>query len=284
MNAESIIRALTIASLAGLLLSVGLRLTVHQVVASVRACRLGLIIAVNFLVVPALAVGAVRLFSISHEFSVGMILLAACPFAPVVPVFTRLARADLALAAGLTSLFPLLSVVLWVALKSVPHAAAISFHTGEILLTLFATITLPLVLGMTVKHLTPVVGRRILHPVEIISEGTGALSLAFVTITEGRLILSTGWLPLLAMALLCESSLALGWAVGGPERNARRVIAFGTSNRNIALAILIALQSFPGTPIVAAVVANGLLLIFLGLLHVAWWRFYPCEAKEVGSK
>jgi BASS family bile acid:Na+ symporter len=51
------------------------------------------------------------------------------------------------------------------------------------------------------------------------------------------------------------------------------VIGLGTSNRNIALALLIALQSFGDSPIVAAVVANGLVLILLGLVHVAYWRF-----------
>jgi len=278
MTAETIIRWLTIGSLSGLLLSVGLRLTVTQVMTSLRQCKLGLIVAVNFIVVPALAVGATRLFDIGTDLSLGIIVLAAAPFAPVVPVFTRMARADLALAAGLTTLFPLLSVfftplVLHVALKAVPDAGAIEFHTGEILLTLLATIALPLGLGMAVKHFAPVAGRHVLHPIEIISEGTGALSLTFVTVTEWHLILSTGWQPLLVMAVLCEISLVLGWAMGGPDEKARRVVGFGTSNRNIALALLIAIQSFPGTPAVAAVVANGLLLILLGLLHVAWWRF-----------
>jgi BASS family bile acid:Na+ symporter len=50
------------------------------------------------------------------------------------------------------------------------------------------------------------------------------------------------------------------------------VVALGTANRNIALAVLVAVDSFPGTPVVGAVVANGLLFILLGLLHVAWWR------------
>jgi len=41
-----------------------------------------------------------------------MVLLAAAPFAPVVPVFARMARADLASAAALTGVFPLASALL----------------------------------------------------------------------------------------------------------------------------------------------------------------------------
>jgi len=280
MKTETVIRVLTIGSLSGLLLGAGLRLTVGQVVESVRKCRLALIVVVNFAVVPALVVAATRIFGIGAELSMGMILLAAAPFAPVVPVFARMARADLALAVGLTSLFPIISVFLtpWVcevALKAVPEAGMVRFNASGILLTLFATITLPLGVGLTVNHLAPALGRRALRPVEIISEFTGAVSLAFVTITELRSVLAIGWGPLLVMALLAEASLALGWMIGGPERAARLVVGLGTSNRNIALALLVAIQSFAGTPVVPAVVANGLLLILLGLLHVAIWRFGP---------
>lgn len=277
MKTETVIRVLTISSLSCLLLGAGLRLTLGQVLDSLRKCRLPLIVVVNFAVVPALVVGATRAFSIRAELSVGMILLAASPFAPVVPVFARMARADLALAVGLTSLFPVLSACLtpWVcelALKGAPAAASVRFNAGGMLLTLLATITLPLGLGLAVNHLAPALGRRGLRPLEIASECAGALSLAFVTITEMPAILATGRVPLLVMALLSELSLALGWALGGPDRGARRVVALGTSNRNIALALLMALQSFGGTPVVAAVVANGLLLILFGLLHVACWR------------
>jgi len=279
MKTETVIRVLTIGSLSCLLLGVGLRLTLGQVLDSLRKCRLLLIVMVNFVVVPVLAVAVTRLFGIKAELSVGMILLAASPFAPVVPVFARMVRADLALAVGLTSLFPVLSAFLtpWVcelALKTVPAAGSVRFHPGEILLTLLATITLPVGVGLALNHFAPALGRRGLRPLEIVSELAGALSLAFATVTELPLILATGWVPLLAMALLSEVSLALGWALGGPDRNSRRVVGLGTSNRNIALALLVAIQSFGGTPVVAAVVANGLLLILLGLLHVAWWRFY----------
>ena len=286
MNAETIIRGLTVCSLSGLLLGVGLRLTVKEVVASLRKCRLALIVTVNFLVVPALVVAATRLFGIGSDLSIGMILLSAAPFAPVVPVFTRMARANLALAAGLSTLFPLLSVfitplVVQIAVLGMPEASAIRFNTLEIFLTLFATIILPLGIGMTVKHFAPELSRLGLRPVEVFAEFTGALSLGYVSFTEWPLILTTGWVPLLVMALLCEVSLLLGYAIGGPDRDARRVVAFGTCNRNIALALLVALESFGGTPVVAAVVANGLLLILFGLLHVAYWRFGPNQS--VGS-
>jgi BASS family bile acid:Na+ symporter len=278
MKTETIIRILTISALAGLLGAVGLRLTLGEVTASLRKCRFIPILLVNFVVVPALAVAAARVFGIGRETAIAMILLAAAPFAPVVPVFARMARADLALAAGLTSVFPVLSafltpIVCDLALKAVAEAGAVRFNMFGVLLTLVATITVPLAMGMMIHHWRPALGQRLLRPVEVVSEAVGALSLAFVTITEFGAILQTGWQSLLAMGLVAEVSLGLGYWLGGGSAGSRQVVALGTSNRNIALALLVAVQGFAGTPVMSAVVANGLLLILLGLLHVAWWRF-----------
>lgn len=287
MTTETIIRILTISALAGLLGAVGLRLTLGQVMLALKRCRFITILLVNFLVIPALTVAVARGFGLGRDLTIAMILLGTAPFAPVVPVFARMARADLALAAGLTSIYPLLSAFLTplacvLALRIVPGAGAIRFNLLGVLLTLIATITLPLALGVWINHRWPELGRSWLRPMEIVAEAIGALSLAFVTFAEFGSVLKTGWQPLVAMVLVAELSLLLGYLVGGPTRGGRQVVAFGASNRNIALAVLVAIQSFPGTPVISGVVANGLTLILLGLLHVAWWRFFarPAPTKD----
>jgi BASS family bile acid:Na+ symporter len=275
---ETTIQILTCSALVGLLGAVGLRLTWDEVKAALIRCQVAAILLANFLVVPALAVGAATGLGLKRDIAVAMVLLAAAPFAPVVPVFARMARADLALAAGLTAAFPLASVLLTplaaqAAMRMLADTDRLRFNMPGSLAMLAATITLPLAAGVLVRHRFPNLGRRLLRPVEVISEATGAASLAFVTVTEFSSIVNLGWRAWLAMAVLFELSLLLGWKLGGPARGARQVVALGTSNRNIALALLVAIQSFPGTPVVPAVVGNGLLLIGLGLLHVGWWRF-----------
>jgi len=272
------VRVLTMACLTGLLLTVGLRLSVDQVVEAIRSCRLSLILLVNFVGIPLLVVLLIRGFDLEAEIAVGMILLGAAPFAPVVPVFVKLSRGNLALAAGLTSLITALSafltpLVVLFALRVVPGAADLSFDVLEILGILTATITLPLLIGMAIRRFAPALTRQILRPLEVLAEATGALSLIVVTVGEFESIIAIGWGPLLAMSIGSELSLALGYWIGGNERSSRRVVAFGTSNRNIALALLLAVQNFAGSSVVSSVVANGFLLILLGLVHVAFWRF-----------
>ena len=275
---HTIIQVLTCGALAGLLGAVGLRLTWNEVRTALMQCRFAAILIVNFVVVPALTVAAATWFGLQQHIAVAMVLLAAAPFAPVVPVFARMARADLALAAGLTAAYPLISALLTPlaaqgALRMLANADTVRLNMLASLGMLVATISLPLAAGVFVRHRAPNLARRLLRPVEVISEAAGAVSLAFVTVAEFGSIVSLGWRAWIAMAIIFELSLLLGWGLGGPERGARQVVALGTSNRNIALALLVALQSFGGTPVVSAVVGNGLLLIALGLLHVACWRF-----------
>jgi BASS family bile acid:Na+ symporter len=278
-NADTIVRILTMTSLCGLLFTTGLRLTWPEIVNALRTSRFALILPVNFLVVPGITLGIAELFRFPADLAIGMMLLGAAPFAPVVPVFTKMARGDMPSAGALTALFPLFSAFLTplvceFALRPYLGNDSLKFSFLTILVVLASTITLPLAVGVAITHWVPKIGPKLVRPFDIFSEAAGALSLGFVSYHEFPLVRQTEWKSLLAMAIIFEISFAIGYFIGGKNPATRRVIALGTSNRNIALALLVGIESFPGTPVMAAVVANGLLLIFLGLLHVAYWRFW----------
>jgi BASS family bile acid:Na+ symporter len=279
LDSGGIVRVLTITTLAGLLFSSGLRLTWAEVSKSLHQCRLGWLLVLNFLIVPALTFMVARLFKVTDAADGGMALLAAAPFAPVVPTFTRLARGDLALAAGLTGLFPLISSFVTPLLCAVTlrpmlvTGSSLNFDVGSILLVLMSTITVPLGAGIALRHWRPVLAGWLLKPIQFVSEGTGAAALALIVFVEFHTITKTSSNELLAMLITSEFSFFLGYFLCGSTTSTRLVAALGTANRNIALALLIAAQSFPQTAIPAAVATNGLLLILFGLLHVAVWRF-----------
>lgn len=282
---EVLIRFFTIMSLGGLLFAVGLRLQLSEVISSLRSCRLTVLLVLNFVLVPLLAFGIVRLFSLPGEVAAGILLLSAAPFAPVVPVFVKLARGDLALAAGLTTLFPLFSTVLTPAvchasLDALVQSSDLDVGFSRLFILLFSTISVPLLFGMLIRAMLPKLAGWLLKPLEIVSEAIGVLSLVFVTWFESSTIFATDWKSLLVMILISEATFIMGYVAGGPGVESRRVVAFGTANRNIALGILLAVGSFPGTEIVASVVTFGLLLIFLGLLHVAFFRLLSFNLKR----
>ncbi|QJD28577.1 bile acid transporter [Methylococcus geothermalis] len=274
---ELLIRGLTMASLGGLLFAIGLRLELAAVVAAIRDCRWSVVLPLNFIAVPLLAYGLARSFALPPDYAAGMLLLAAAPFAPVVPVFVKMARGDLALAAGLTAIFPVFAMFLTplafdAGFAALGGGATLRFSYLNLLAVLSCTVSLPLILGMALRFGLPRLAGRLVRPLDVLAETAGAVSLAFVTWVESSTLLATGWKPLMAFVLAGELSFCLGYAFGGPDSQGRRVIAFGTANRNIALAILVAVQSFAGTKVVAVVVADGLALILLGLLHAAHYR------------
>ena len=289
MHLTLIIQILTGLTLAGLLFDAGLRVTLAELRQAFRGNRLGWVLPINFLVIPALTLLGVTWLALPIPLATGMVILAASPFAPVVPIFSRFARADLALSAGLTAVFPLICVVLtpvvcMVALPFLSGAEALDFHVGRILLVLFVSVTLPLIMGLVVRHYRPGWVCKIQKPILWFGETAGSISLIFVTISEGARILQTGWVALALMVALFEISLFLGYITCGPGTAARRAVALGSANRNIALGILVALGSFPDSEVVAGVVANGLLMILLGLVHTGIWRWgFPVEGNQRSS-
>ena len=274
-----LIRILTAAALFSLLFTTGLRLSLREIHGAVPLGRRFLRLAgLQFGVIPILTVLAARVFRVPPEVSMAMLLLAASPFAPVVPVFTRMARGDLAMAAGLTAVFPILCSVLtplvcWAGALFLPPVGDLRFEVIPMLATLLMTAPLPLVLGLSMRARFPEIAERIVGPIDVVAQAIGTVSLAYVVVSGFQAILSIDWIGLVAMTVVAEMALALGWFLEGGQYRTRIVLGLGSANRNIALALLIAADSFPGTAIVPGVASLGLLLLTLGLLHVGFWRW-----------
>ena len=82
-----------------------------------------------------------------------------------------------------------------------------------------------------------------------------------VTAEQSRAIRQLGVTILAAMVSLIIGSMIIGWFLGGPRRDNRRILATGTSMRNVALCAVIAIESFPGTKVDIAIVAFSALMV-----------------------
>ena len=63
-----------------------------------------------------------------------------------------------------------------------------------------------------------------------------------------------GTRAILAGLLFIALGLGIGWLLGGPGTDTRRVMALGTSQRNIAAALVVASQSFSDPKVVVMVI------------------------------
>jgi len=63
---------------------------------------------------------------------------------------------------------------------------------------------------------------------------------------------------ILAGLLFVAYGFCVGWLLGGPGKGARRVVALGTAQRNLAAALVVASQSFNDPKVVVMVIVVGI--------------------------
>jgi len=66
-------------------------------------------------------------------------------------------------------------------------------------------------------------------------------------------------------------SLAVGYALGGPDAGTRSVLGLGTGQRNVAAALLLATQNYPDEPGVVVMLIVSTLAGLVVLLPAASW-------------
>ncbi len=271
MNPAQFVNLLTVAGLIAMMLSMGFKVTIEDVTASITKPRLvaaGLV--ANFVLVPAVTISLLSAFHPDPLVSVGFLILAACPAAPVGPPFAAVAKGDVPYATGQMVILAGLSAVLSPALLSVflPRllpASDLRIDYLAIVRTLLVSQMLPLAVGLGIHHWAPKLTRRIAKPIGLLANLLLLCVVALVLIREYESLATIrlrGWF---GMFLLLAASLAIGWLFGGPGRARRKALALTTAARKAAVALVIVSSNFAETPAVTAVVAYALISIFATL-------------------
>jgi BASS family bile acid:Na+ symporter len=94
---------------------------------------------------------------------------------------------------------------------------------------------------------------------------------------------SLGGKAVLALLLLVLLSMVIGWWLGGPERENRRVMAIATSMRNAGLCLLMAMRAFPESGADVAVVAFMGLMVTPNMLFTVYETIWERRRRKKGS-
>jgi BASS family bile acid:Na+ symporter len=114
---------------------------------------------------------------------------------------------------------------------------------------------LPLATGLALKARYEELASRVKPMLDWISNISLILLVLLITITNIDKVLQVfGTRGILGGLLYIALGFGIGWLLGGPDADTRRVMAFATSQRNIAAALVVASQSFSDPKVVVMVI------------------------------
>jgi len=250
------------------MLSMGLGLTLGEIATPLRSVRrVVMSLLANFVLVPLVALGLAALLRLDEPFGVGLLLLGSAAGAPFLPKLTQLAKGNLAFAVGLMVLLMVITVG-FLPLVLPLLLSGVSVDSAKIARSLFLLMLLPLAAALVVKARFPAAAARTRPILDRISNLSLILfTLLLITVNLNNVLAVFGTRAILAGLLFIIISFGIGWLLGGPEPDARRVLALGTAQRNIAAAIVVAAQSFEDPKVVVMVIVVAIvgLLILMPL-------------------
>jgi BASS family bile acid:Na+ symporter len=240
----------------------------------------------NCVLIPGIGFLLVRLFPLTPDSTVGILLLAAIPGTPIALQFTRMARTRLAFAAVMTFVLSAVSIALIpLAVEVMPRTAQRSERPILHLITsILAYIAAPLCAGLWMARRLPNRAARLVLPLEILATAVFVFLMWETRLARREALYAVaGRGTILAMFLLLILSMLIGWFTGGPDLESRRVLATSTGMRSVIGVLYIARYCFPGTNIYMIPVVYLTLMVPTNLLFhlalVGWQKLKPAAAQ-----
>jgi bile acid:Na+ symporter, BASS family len=237
------------------MLAMGTGLTVAKIIEPLRNARL-LVLALlaNFVLMPLGAFALGKVLWLEEPFGIGLLVLGCAAGAPFLPKLAELAKGNLAFAVGAMVLLMVVTVgYLPVVLPLL--LAGVSVDPWKIARSLILLMLLPLAVGLALKAYYGAMAARVKPALDWVSNVSLILLVLLISAANIDKVLDVfGTRGILAGLLFIALGFAIGWVLGGPGNDTRRVLALGTAQRNIAAALVVGSQSFSDPKVVVMVI------------------------------
>ena len=226
--------------------SMGLELNLRETFKSLRSAKLVLLaLGWSWVVGPGLAYLLTRILPMAEPYAIGLLIFGLAPTAPALPLFVRMAHADMPFAAAIMPLAMVGTVVLMPLLAPllIPGLTVSSWALAKPLLL---TVLLPLVIGIVVKVYAARVADKLFPVTKRIAGIATLLLLVFVVMLYGRdLLTALGSYAIGAQVLFILGMALVSYTVGfGLNQAQRSAISLGVCTRNGG-AMFVAIAAFP---------------------------------------
>ena len=246
------------------MLAMGLGLTVSQIITPLRHARLVVLSLLgNFVLMPLAAVVLAALLRLDQPLGVGLLLLGTAAGAPFLPKLAQIAGGNLAFAVGLMVLLMVVTVG-YLPLVLPVLLPGVAVNPAKIARSLFLLMLLPLAGALAVKARFAVAAARTKPVLDRVSNLSLILLVLLITAANINNVLAVfGTHGILAGLLFIAVGFGIGWLLGGPGMDTRRVLALGTAQRNIAAALVVGSQSFSDPKVVVMVVVVAIVSLLV---------------------
>lgn len=233
----------------------------------------------QYTIMPLLGWSIARLFDLPTPLAVGLILVSCCPGGTASNVVTYLAGANVALSVLMTMCSTFGAIAMTPLLTDWLAGAYVPVPAWEMFLSTVQIVLAPLVLGLTLRHLTPRLVKRVLPAAPLISVATIVLICASIAGDSAPALKQSGVKLLLAVFLLHAGGFFLGYIFAWILRFSRRdrqTISIEVGMQNSGLGAALAKKHFPEMPLVALPCAiSAACHSVLGSILAGLWRLLP---------
>tara|TARA_B110000495_G_scaffold61336_1_gene52163 strand:+ start:1137 stop:2093 length:957 start_codon:yes stop_codon:yes gene_type:complete len=237
--------------LATVMFMMGLTLTkadIERIVKDPKPILVGVIL--QFVLMPVLALTFSKMFQLSNQLTIGMVLVGSCAGGTASNVVCYLAKGDVALSISMTMVSTLVGVIATPLLCAFYLSETVSVDTLALLFSLVQIVFIPVVLGFACKFFLNDLANRVETLIPTLSVLLILLIIAIVVALNADRLLDVGLITLIAVILHNLSGLAGGYTISrliGLDIKQSQTVAIEVGMQNSGLGVALATEFFSAT-------------------------------------
>lgn len=229
----------------------------------------------QFVIMPVIAWLLTKIFNLPEELAIGVILVGCCPGGTASNIMTYLAKGDLALSVGMTSVSTVLAPILTPLIFWFFAGTFVEVDVMNMFLSIVKVVILPIIIGLCIQHFFQKFATASAEVLPAISALFVALIVGIVVSANATKLLDVGILVFVVVVLHNLCGILLGYLVGrGMKLSHKQCVAISieVGMQNSGLACSLAQQHF--SSMLAATVPGAVFSVWHNLSGAVFARIY----------
>lgn len=237
----------------------------------------------QFTIMPLLAFLLTRLFRLSPELAIGVILVGTCPGGTSSNVMTYLSKGDVPLSVGMTAVSTVLAPFLTPLLTYVYAGAKVDVNMASMFLSIIKVVIVPIATGFIINHFFSRFTQNVVEILPLISTTAIVAIVAAVVSANSSKIMTSGLLIVGVVILHNVLGYFLGFSIGKLlklDSSKCRAISIEVGMQNSGLATSLAATHFAQYPL--ATIPGAVFSVWHNISGAVLANIYARTAGQAG--